>query len=65
MKSTKFSFNWEVGIALQATYFNKKDTTTVPVKITNGVTGITVSGQTPNEVIKISLEPQDLMGKVH
>ena len=41
-----------------------KDNTTVPVKITNGVTGITVSGQTPNEVIKDFIGTAGLEGKI-
>ena len=42
----------------------KKDSTTVPIKITNGVTGISVSGQTPNEVIKDFIGTTGLAGKI-
>ena len=42
----------------------KKDSTTVPKKITNGVTGISVSGQTPNEVIKDFIGTTGLAGKI-
>jgi len=41
-----------------------KDNTTVPIKITNGVTGISVSGQTPNEVIKDFIGTTGLAGKI-
>ena len=40
------------------------DSTTVPIKITNGVTGIDVSGQTPNEVIKDFIGTTGLAGKI-
>ena len=40
------------------------DSTTVPIKITNGVTGISVSGQTPNEVIKDFIGTTGLAGKI-
>ena len=41
-----------------------KDNTTVPIKITNGITGISVSGQTPNEVIKDFIGTTGLAGKI-
>ena len=47
-----------------AVLLTKKDSTTVPIKITNGVTGISVSGQTPNEVIKDFIGTTGLAGKI-
>ena len=63
MKSTN-SHSTEIRDSSTGNISTKKDTTTVPVKITNGVTGITVSGQTPNEVIKDFIGTAGLDGKI-
>lgn len=63
VKSTN-SHSTEIRDSSTGNISTKKDTTTVPVKITNGVTGITVSGQTPNEVIKDFIGTAGLDGKI-
>ena len=63
VKSTNL-YSEEIRDKTTGSVLTTKDNTTVPIKITNGVTGISVSGQTPNEVIKDFIGTTGLAGKI-